>query len=306
MQCNWCGKSYTNGYGGGYCSRRCYEEGHRRTCKGCGRSFTGSGYSGSGIYSGAGGDWCSEVCYQKNASPAEKKVDAVAAKVVWTIILSIIFPPLLLILYWRQVLFAIRLLYRMLFSKFFWKYVLPGSAILIAVIMYIAHRGEVKACESEMTQYHESATLEVQKKLDAMTKERAVAIEETRRQRLVEAQKRAEEAARQKAELDAAIAAAKAERKREQEAVNVTSLAKTHLPERFERQQLLDVEIQNLRSRLNIYKKKSKASYSEMESDEAYVKLLLERNRLILERRTIEQLIMREYQMHQQKMGVQK
>jgi hypothetical protein len=192
----------------------------------------------------------------------------------------------------------------MLFSRIFWKYVLPSVAIICAGITYIAHRDNVKACESEMAQFLESSTSEVQKKLDIITKERVAAIEEIRKRRQVEAQKRAEEDARQKAELDATIAAAKAERKREQEVVNINVFAKSCHPKLFERQKLIDIEIENIESRLNACKRGSKYTDSELESDEAYVVLLLKRNRLILERRTIELSITRAYQAQQQKMGM--
>jgi hypothetical protein len=306
MQCNWCGKSYTNGYGGGYCSRRCYEEGHRRTCKGCGQSFTGSGYSGTGFYSGAGGEWGSEVCYQKNASPGEKKVDAAAAKIVWTIILCVVFPPLLFVLYWRQVLFVLRLLYRLIFSRIFWKYILPGVVIFIACIMYVAHINEVESCETEMTQYIDFATKDLQKKIDALTHERIVYLNKIKKQREQESQKRAAEIAQQKAELDASIAAAKAELKRKEELYNINVYAKAYFKDKFERQQILDAEIKNVEGKISQYKQKKKTVNSELETEEDFIKLLLQRNRLILERRTIENAIITEYRTFQQEKGAQK
>ncbi len=291
MQCSWCGKTYANGYGGGYCSRRCYEEGHRRICKGRGRSFTGSGYSGSGIVWGTGGTWCSEACYRKNATPAQKKVDAATAKLIWTVFLACVCPPLLLLLYWKQTWVVIRFLFRVVFSKFFWKYVVPVGAVTIAVITYMVKREKAKVCEAEMAQYAESVNAEMQKKLEEMKNRRAMALEETGRRRLEDAQKRAAEAALQKAELGAAIEAARTEQRREREVGDIHAFANKRFPERTERLRALDLEIQKLESGLKQYEGTVKIGATDLESDETYAKLLVQRNALILERRTIEQEI---------------
>jgi len=305
MQCNWCGKTYTNGYGGGYCSRRCYEEGHRRTCRGCGRSFTGSGYSGSGIIFGAGGDWCSEACYQKNASPTQKKADAATAKIVWTVILACVFPPLLFLLYWKQTLAVIKFLLRIIFSKFFWKYVVPIGAILTAVVMYLTHRDKVEACELEMSQFAEAINAESQQSLEKMKDSRMATLKKTEQMRHEAALRREEEVSRQKAELAAAIAAAKAEQQRVQEADSINVFAREQMAGMHEKLATLAGEIEELEKRLRRYTERTDVEWSVIESDPEYIKVLILRNKLTVERRTIEQEILKAYHAQRSK-GAQK
>lgn len=253
--------------------------------------FTGPGYSGSGITFGSGGDWCSEACYQKNASPAQKKADAATSKIVWTIILLCVFPPLLFLLYWKQTLAVVKFLFRIIFSEFFWKYVVPTGAIVIAVVMYVVHREKVKACELEMARFAELTIVEAQRSLDEMKAARRTTLRQAEKRRQDDARKRAKEEARRKAELDAAIAAVKAEQQREQEAENINAFAQKNLPEAYGKLAVLSEKIQDLENRLDQYDVSQDVKRVALESDAGYVQVLVSRNKLILERRMIEQAI---------------
>jgi hypothetical protein len=172
--------------------------------------------------------------------------------------------------------------------------------------MYVAHINEVESCETEMTQYIDFATKDLQKKIDALTHERIEYLNKIKKQREQESQKRAAEIAQQKAELDASIVAAKAELKRKEELYNINVYAKAYFKDKFERQQILDAEIKNVEGKISQYKQKKKTVNSELETEEDFIKLLLQRNRLILERRTIENAIITEYRTFQQEKGAQK
>lgn len=67
--CSRCGRTYESGNGySSYCSRRCYEEDHKKTCKICGKEFTPDGSAFS--YKSDG--YCSETCYRKARIQYEK------------------------------------------------------------------------------------------------------------------------------------------------------------------------------------------------------------------------------------------
>lgn len=291
MQCNWCGKTYTNGYGGGYCSRRCYEEGHRRTCKGCGRSFTGSGYSSTGIIVGGGGAWCSEACYRRNATPEQKKADAMVSKTILTVVLLFLFPPLLVVLYWKQISMFIKFVFRVIFSKFFWKYVVPTGVIATVAIMCMVHHRKVKNCEAEMAQYYDLESARAKTEVEDIKKRRVAILKENEFNRKEEARKRAEEAAKQKAELDAVIAAAKAEQLREHEMKNIDAFAVEKCPEDFKRLEEVKTKLKELEIELIRIEKKVISKGKDPETDDAYVTRLIMRNNLILQKRLIESRI---------------
>ena len=67
--CSRCGRTYEfgNGYNG-YCSKRCYEEDHRKTCKICGKEFT----TDNNAFSYKSDGYCSETCYRKARIQYEK------------------------------------------------------------------------------------------------------------------------------------------------------------------------------------------------------------------------------------------
>lgn len=246
MQCNWCGKNYTNGYGGGYCSRRCYEEGHRRTCKGCGRSFTGRGYSGSVF--GVGGDWCSESCYERNASPAQKKVDAVTSKVAWTIILCIFCPPLLLLVYWKQVLWFIKIVFKIIFSKFFWKYVVPIGVVIIVALMYLAMREKMRKAEAELKNFTEETHTAQELDLSGIVQAHNENLRLLKMKEEDERRRKEEEEAKRKKDCETAMEALKEEQLRLAKDLDVEGYAQNNMKELYARLVQLRYELARIQN----------------------------------------------------------
>lgn len=285
MQCNWCGKNYTNGYGGGYCSRRCYEEGHRRTCKGCGQSFTGRGYSGSvfGV-----GDWCSESCYERNASPAQKKVDAVTSKVAWTIILCILCPPLLLLVYWKQVLWLIKIIFKIIFSKFFWKYVVPIGAVIIVALMYMAMREKMKKAEVELKNFAEETHTAQGLDLSGIVQAHNENLRLLKMNEEDERRRKEEEETKRKKDCETAMEALREEQLRLAKDLDVEGYAKNNMKELYARL----VQLRDELARIQNQSQGAAASGDQASGTKA-------RNRLKREIRQIERTIRVEFESRQ-------
>ena len=256
-----------------------------KTCKGCGDLFV-NGYSpglgivvktGSGVLGGA--EYCCKRCYEKNASQVEK---------VWDLLCS---PPALI---WALTRFFFRMFFRLVrfaivkivFTKFFWKYVAPVIAAVIGIGIYLKHLEFVKKCETEMMQYAETAAKEANDAVEILKQERKCVLATKEKKRAEEARRQKEEEERQQAELAIALAAAKEEALRQKIAQDMDTFAKEKLPEKWSRLMKTRNDIAQFEQEIAVMR--SNAKEATWEESEIGASLLKQRNQLIREKRHFE------------------
>ena len=256
-----------------------------KECKGCGELFV-NGYSpglgltiktGSGVLGGA--LYCCKKCYEKNASQGEK---------IWDLLCS---PPALL---WTIMRFSLRMFFRLVrlifsrivFTKFFWKYVAPVIAALIGIGMFLAHLEFVKKCEAEMIQFSENVDKEAIEVVGKLKQERKAVLAAKEKKRAEEAQRQKEKEEQQRAELAAALSAAKEEALRQKIAQDMSAFAEEHLPEKWSR--LLQTRKDIVDTEQKIAAMQSDTTQTDFEENETGASLLKNRNRLIREKRHLE------------------
>ena len=276
-----------------------------RNCEVCGKPIFGPGYvpgfggvyikTGSGTVGGS--NFCSKKCYLAGTSSAERATNEITNKLVWTLV-GLFIPPILIFIYWNWIWATICFFFRMafkltrfvfskiIFTKFFWKYVVPVIAIMTGIGMYLAHLEFVRKCEAEMRAYSETAAKEEVDVVAKLKQERKKFLAAKEKQRAEEAKRLKEEEERQKAELAAALSAAKEEAIRQKAAQDMESFAKERFPEKWNRLVQVKEEIAQLEEKVATMP--SEAKRTAWEESETGSSVLKARNRLIREKRQLE------------------